>query len=187
MGAQKSVEVQNAQLDAIETAVGTNAVFRMLSGVIPATTATAQTGTLLVGMTLPTDWANNAATGQKTKLGTWTGTAAATGDCGYWRLLNSAGTVCHYQGHLARPHAGTTLYTINQHVTNAGNVYRATSATGSTAAATPPTGTGGAITDGTVTWAYVTDAGGVVVPDSFGITSGQTVSISALTFDSGND
>lgn len=52
----------------------------------------AATGTLLVSITSPASpWAA-AASGQKTKQGTWSTTAAATGVIGYYRFRNAADT-----------------------------------------------------------------------------------------------
>lgn len=98
MALQYSTSVRNAQLDALETTVGTAPLLRILTGSAPATCATAQSGTLLVEITLPSDWLANAASGSKSKSGTWSGTASGTGTAGYWRIVDSAGTTCHAQG-----------------------------------------------------------------------------------------
>jgi hypothetical protein len=98
MANQYSVAVNNARLDAIETAAGASAKLRIYTGSVPANCAAAATGTMLVEMTLPADWMNVASAASKTKLGTWTGTAAATGTAGYYRIVDNAGTTCHIQG-----------------------------------------------------------------------------------------
>jgi hypothetical protein len=41
---------------------------------------------------------NNAGSGQKTKLGTWSGTASGSGTAASWRIYDSGGTVCGIQG-----------------------------------------------------------------------------------------
>lgn len=98
MAIQLSTAVRNAMLDAIETAVGTSAKIRILTGTQPATCATAESGTLLVQFSLASDWAAAAASGSKA-FNTITGTAATgTGNAGYYRLVDSAGTTCHEQG-----------------------------------------------------------------------------------------
>lgn len=98
MAIQLSIAVRNAMLDAIETAVGTSAKIRILTGTQPATCATAESGTLLVQFALASDWAAAAASGSKL-FNTITGTAATgTGTAGYYRLVDSAGTTCHEQG-----------------------------------------------------------------------------------------
>jgi hypothetical protein len=98
MALQYSVAVNNARLDAFETTAGTAAHLKIYTGTVPANCAAAATGTLLVDMTLPSDWMNNAASGVKTKLGTWSGTGAAAGTAGYARITDSAGTTTHLQG-----------------------------------------------------------------------------------------
>lgn len=98
MAIQLSIAVRNAMLDAIETAVGTSAKIRILTGTQPATCATAESGTLLVQFALASDWAAAAASGSKL-FNTITGTAATgTGTAGYYRLVDSTGTTCHEQG-----------------------------------------------------------------------------------------
>jgi hypothetical protein len=99
MALQYSVSVRNAQLDAFETAVGTSAILRIRTGVPPATCATADSGTVLATMTLPTDWMAAASSGSKALSGTWQDTSAdATGTAGHFRIYDSAGTTCHAQG-----------------------------------------------------------------------------------------
>lgn len=98
MALQYSVAVNNARLDAVETATGASAKLRIYTGAAPANCAAAATGTLLVDMALPADWMNAASAASKTKLGTWTGTGAAAGTAGYFRITDSAGTTAHVQG-----------------------------------------------------------------------------------------
>lgn len=99
MALQYSVAVRNAQLDAFESTTGASAILRILSGTVPANCATAQTGTLLASLSLPSDWMSAASAGSKALLGTWNDTSAdATGTAGYFRILDSTGTTCHAQG-----------------------------------------------------------------------------------------
>ena len=98
MPIQYSTAVRNAMLDAFESTTGTSARLRILTGSAPANCAAAQTGTLLVEITLPSDWMSAASGGVKALLGTWQGTASAAGTAGYYRILDSAGTTCHEQG-----------------------------------------------------------------------------------------
>jgi hypothetical protein len=98
MALQFSTAVRNAMLDAIETATGASAKLRILTGSPPANPATAQTGTLLVEMNLPADWMGAASGGTKALAGSWTGTGAAAGTAGYYRIVDNAGTTCHEQG-----------------------------------------------------------------------------------------
>jgi hypothetical protein len=98
MSVQLSVSVRNARLDSIETTVSTSPKLRILSGSAPADCATAQSGTLLCEIALPSDWLAAASSGSKAKSGTWSGTGAASGNAGYFRIVDNAGTTCHMQG-----------------------------------------------------------------------------------------
>jgi len=98
MAIQFSVAVRNARVNAIEATVGTAPKLRILTGTQPDTCATEESGTLLCQLTLPSDWANAGSSGASTLLGTWSGTAAATGTAGYYRIVDTAGTTCHEQG-----------------------------------------------------------------------------------------
>lgn len=98
MALQFSVDVRNARLDAVETAVGATAKLRILTGTPPANCAAAETGTLLCQITLPADYMAAASSGSKAKSGTWSGTGAANGTAGYFRIVDNAGTTCHAQG-----------------------------------------------------------------------------------------
>ena len=99
MALQYSVSVRNAQLDAFETAIGTSAVLKIRTGSVPATCATADAGTVLATLTLPSDWMAAASSGSKAKNGTWEDTSAdATGTAAHFRLYASDGTTCHAQG-----------------------------------------------------------------------------------------
>lgn len=98
MALQFSVAVRNARLDSVETTIGTSPKFQIRSGAPPADCAAASTGTLLVEITCPVDWMNAAASGSKTLLGTWQGTASGTGTAGHYRIFDSGGSTCHEQG-----------------------------------------------------------------------------------------
>jgi hypothetical protein len=99
MAIQLSVAVRNARLDAIEATAGTSAIMRIRSGTVPASCATADSGTVLATLNLPSDYMAAASGGSKAKSGTWEDTAAdATGTAGHFRLYDSAGTTCHLQG-----------------------------------------------------------------------------------------
>jgi hypothetical protein len=105
MTTSKSATVKNAQLDQFETTVGTGPLLRGYNGTIPATSDTALSGnTLLAVGTLPSDWMSAASAGSKSKLGTWTFTGQAAAGAGtamtFYRIYDSAGTNCHYQGTL---------------------------------------------------------------------------------------
>lgn len=95
---QFSTAVRNARLDATETAIGATAVLRIFTGSAPAATTDADSGTELVEMTLPADWMAAASGGSKVLAGSWSDTAAAAGDAGYFRIYDSTGTTCGIQG-----------------------------------------------------------------------------------------
>ena len=98
MTLQYSVPINDARLDAIETVIGTSPKLRIYTGGIPANAAAAATGTVLVEMSLPVDWLANSAANVKSKAGVWAGTSIAAGTAGYFRILNTAGTVTGIQG-----------------------------------------------------------------------------------------
>ena len=110
MALQYSVAVRNAQLDAIETTVGTSAVLKIRTGAAPANVAAADSGTVLVTMTLPSDWMAAAASGAKAKAGTWEDTSAdATGTAAHFRVYASDGTTAHIQGTVTATGGGGDL------------------------------------------------------------------------------
>src|SRR6185369_9730171 len=98
MSLQESVAVRNARLDAIESTIGTAAKLQIRTGAPPADCATADSGTLLAELTLPSDWLAAASSGSKAKSGTWSGTAVAAGTAGHFRVKDSAGTNTGMQG-----------------------------------------------------------------------------------------
>jgi hypothetical protein len=99
MTLQMSVGLRNARLDTVETFGGTTPVLKIRTGSPPADCATADSGTVLATMTLPSDWMQAASAGSKTLSGTWQDSAAdATGTAGHFRLYLSDGTTCILQG-----------------------------------------------------------------------------------------
>jgi hypothetical protein len=124
---QFSVAVRNAELDAVETAIGVSPVLKVFSGAEPANCAAADPAGLLGTATLPADWMNNASGGTKTKLGTWSGTGSAAGTIASWRLYESTGTTCHIQGNTTdmvfdnTNIANAQVFTVNSYTLTAGN------------------------------------------------------------------
>lgn len=99
MSLQFSVSVRNARLDSIESTVGTAPILTIRTGAAPSTCATANSGTVLATLTLPSDWMSNASSGAKAMTGTWQDTAADnTGTAAHYRIHDSTGTTCHLQG-----------------------------------------------------------------------------------------
>lgn len=88
----------NAALDGIEALIGTGPVLKIFDGSKPAATSSADTGTLLATLTLPSDWMGNASGGTKLKNGTWSGLVTTQGTAGHFRVYDSTGTTCHLQG-----------------------------------------------------------------------------------------
>ena len=99
MALQLSIAVCNARLDAIETQIGASAVLKIRTGAPPADCATADSGTVLATLSLPSDWMAAASSASKSKSGTWQDlTADATGTAGHFRIYASDGTTCGMQG-----------------------------------------------------------------------------------------
>ena len=76
MTVQNSVAVRNARLDSDEVAIGTSPILTIRTGGQPADCATANSGTVLATINLPSDWMNAASGATKTKLGTWQDSSA---------------------------------------------------------------------------------------------------------------
>lgn len=99
MALQYSTAVRNARLDAVESTIGTSAIMRIRTGSVPATCATADAGTVVATLNLPSDWMAAASSGTKAMSGTWQDSSAdATGTAAHFRIYDSAGTTCHMQG-----------------------------------------------------------------------------------------
>lgn len=93
MALQYAVLLRDAQLDAIETHIGTSPILRIRTGAPPADVATADSGTILAALTLPSDWLGAAASGAKAKAGTWEDLSADNaGTAAHWRIYTSGGT-----------------------------------------------------------------------------------------------
>jgi hypothetical protein len=72
---------------------------RIFDGTMPGATATADAGTILAELTLPSDWMANASSGSKALSGTWEDTSANnSGTAQYFRVYNSGISTCHIQG-----------------------------------------------------------------------------------------
>lgn len=98
MAVQLGIATRNARLDAIETTIGTAPLLDLRTGAQAADCATADAGTELEHMTLPSDWLGAATGGTKSKAGTWTGTVDAAGTVAHFRIKESTDTTCHMQG-----------------------------------------------------------------------------------------
>lgn len=100
MSVQYSVGVRDGQANAKETEwiTGGAPVLKIFSGNQPANCAAANSGTELASMNLPADPLTASSSGNKTKSGTWSGTAIATGTAGHYRVYKNDGTTCVEQG-----------------------------------------------------------------------------------------
>lgn len=123
MTTQLSVSVRNAELDSIETAIGVSAILTIRTGAAPANCAAANSGTVLVTMTLPSDWMAAASSGAKAKSGTWQDTSAdASGTAAHYRIHESTATTCHIQGTVTATGGGGDLTVDNVSVNAAQSV-----------------------------------------------------------------
>jgi hypothetical protein len=105
---QFGTALRNARGNTIETTVGTSPILEIRTGAPPATPATADSGTLLASMTLPSDWLGAASGGVKSLAGTWEDASAnASGTPGHYRIWDSGRTVTHIQGTCTGPTVGT--------------------------------------------------------------------------------
>lgn len=120
MAIQYSTVLRNNQLDQIESTTGTAAKLRLYSGDPPADCAAAASGTLLVEMTLPSDWMDAATGGSKAKAGTWSGQGTAdagTGTAaGYFRVVDNPGTTTHMQGSVSITGGGGDMQLDNPNI-----------------------------------------------------------------------
>lgn len=99
MALQLSTTVRNSRLDALEVAIGVDAVLKIRTGAAPANVAAADTGTVLATMVLPSDWMAAASGGTKAKSGTWSDVSAdATGTAAHFRIYASDGVTAGVQG-----------------------------------------------------------------------------------------
>lgn len=105
MAFQFSTAARNAAIDAVETATGTGPTLEIRSGSTPATCATADSGTVLATLALPSDWLAAASGGSKVISGTWQDLSAdATGTAGHFRVKQ--GATCHIQGSITATGGG---------------------------------------------------------------------------------
>ena len=114
MAIQYSVDVRNARLDSLETAIGVSPVLKIYTGTIPATCADARTGTVLATLILPVDWMLAASGGIKMKDGNWQDLSADnTGTAGYFSILDSGQTQTHLQGTVGLSSADMIVDSVN--------------------------------------------------------------------------
>jgi hypothetical protein len=111
---REAVALRNAGLDAKETAIGPSPIMRIRTSTTgPATEGAAATGTLLVEITLPSNYLANASSGTKVLAGSWSGTAVGAGDAGHFELFASDGTTRLGWGTCGGPGSGRELVLTN--------------------------------------------------------------------------
>lgn len=129
MAIQYSTTLKNARLDAVESTIGTAPVIKIRTGSAPANCATADSGTVLATLTLPSDWMAAASSGSKAMSGSWTDASAdATGTAAHFRLYASDGTTCHAQGTITVTGGGGDM-TVDSTSITSGNPFTVTSFT----------------------------------------------------------
>lgn len=183
---------RNGWLDLIETNLGPSARFQAYSGSVPANTAAAATGTLLVNMVLPADFMANASGGIKTLSGTWQANALADGNIGYVRLVNNAGSLCVAQGIATRRWqiATSAVAAANSNVLTFASTTGVAVGMNVTGAGVPDLATVLAVTSTTVTLSHALPAGvasGVTISfngdvwfDNLNVATGQQVTVNSF-------
>lgn len=110
---------RNNILDGLETFIGTSAILKIKTGTPPATCDTADSGTVLATLSLPSDWMAAAVNGAKAKSGTWEDVSADdTGTAAHWRIYASDGTTCHMQGTITATDGGGDMTLITTSITS---------------------------------------------------------------------
>jgi hypothetical protein len=106
MTIQLSTTVRDAQNDAIETVIGTTPWLDIRTGAQPANCGSADAGSELEHMALPSDWLGASSGGVKVKAGTWSSTVNASGTAAHFRIKSLGDTVCHMQGSITATSGG---------------------------------------------------------------------------------
>jgi hypothetical protein len=98
MALQFGTTLRNARADALTATIGASCKLRLYTGAAPANCGTAASGTQLAELTGNATFAPSASGGVLTLNSVTGANASAAGTAGYFRIYNSAGTVCHMQG-----------------------------------------------------------------------------------------
>lgn len=123
MAHQYGLTLRDNQANQIESTVGTAPKLQIRTGAAPANCATADSGSLLAELTLPSDWLTAASgNGQVAKNGTWSGTASGTGTAGHFRIKDSTGTTTHLQGSVTLTGGGGDMTVDNTSIASAQTV-----------------------------------------------------------------
>lgn len=117
MTLQIATSTQNARLDAVETDIGAAPILKIRTGPQPLNCAAADSGTVVVSITLSADWMDTASGGAKNFAdlpGTFTASGSGIGD--HFRLYKSDGTTCMMQGTVTLTGAGGNITMSNNNV-----------------------------------------------------------------------
>lgn len=126
MSLQLATLLRNAMADAIETYIGVSAILKLRTGAPPANCGTADSGTVIATLNLPSDWMTAAASGTKGKNGTWQDASAdSAGTVGHFRLYDSGGATCVMQGTVTATGGGGDM-TVDNTVLAAGQPFSIT-------------------------------------------------------------
>jgi hypothetical protein len=112
MALQFDVTLQNAQMDAISTEVGSAGFLEIYTGAEPANCAAATTGTKLSKHTLGSPFAPASSAGVLSPTLPANVNALATGTAGYWRVFKANDTTCVMQGTVGTSGADLNLNTL---------------------------------------------------------------------------
>jgi hypothetical protein len=113
MALQYATSGRNGRGDATTADVGSAGLLRIYTGAIPASCATAASGTLLSEHTLGSPFAPAASGGSVSPTLPANVNALATGTAGYWRVYRSDGTTCAIQGSVGTSGADLNLNTLS--------------------------------------------------------------------------
>lgn len=194
MTIQYSVTHQNNNVADVTTQAGATAFLLIYTGTVPATCATAASGTLLASLAMSNPIAGAPSAGVLTMSAITSAAAAASGTAGYWRICtSSAGTTVIAQGTIFQ----TTTLTTSAPTAANGNVLTFAATTGVSVGMSvsgtgvPANTTVVAVSGTTVTMSNTSTAGvsssvtitfgGDMSMNSTTITAPQTVAVSSMT------
>ncbi len=119
MTLQLATDARNARLEAFETIAGASVILKIRTGAPPANCAAADSGTVVMSITLSSDWMDAASGGTKA-FSDLPGTFAATGSgiAGHFRLYKSDGITCMMQGSVSLAGNGGNITVSNDSMTS---------------------------------------------------------------------
>lgn len=116
MAFQLATLLRNSMANQIEAYIGVSAIMKLRTGAPPADCGTADSGSVVATLNLPSDWLTAAASGMVSKNGTWQDASAdAAGTIGHFRIYDSGGATCVMQGTVTATGGGGDM-TVNNTV-----------------------------------------------------------------------